>query len=287
MPLHLNESSIGAAIRQASEVGRRDLSDRALPGLRLRIAVTGRAGWILACRDQHGRMRRFSLGEWPRMGIKEAREAARSLRVDIRNGYDPVAERRQNRAIGQDAKVGIGTLTALLDLYERKVGTGIKSWPISKRRVEVVFAGQLKRPLSVISRIDLQIAIDGYGSQLQARGAAHCLRPVLRWAAARHYVAAELIGLEVPAKPRRRERVLDEAELRALLPVLRCSTSPYALAMRVMLLTLMRREEVCGARWRDIDLRAGTWRIDAGRAKNRVEHRVPMPQQVLDLLKAI
>lgn len=237
MPIRLTETAINRAIREAPEIGRRDLSDAGLPGLRLRVATTGKAGWILACRDQHGRMRRFPLGEWPKMGLMDAREEARTLRVDVRKGADPVAERRQKRAIGRDAKAGLGTLRALVGLYEEKVGKGIKSWPLSKRRVELVFAKLLTRPLPALTRLELQIAIDAYPAQQQARGAAHCLRPVLKWAAARTYVSPDLALLATPAKPQRRERILSAEELAALLPVLQPSESGYAAALRFMLLT--------------------------------------------------
>ncbi|MBE7181008.1 MAG: tyrosine-type recombinase/integrase [Terriglobus roseus] len=287
MPVRLTETAINAAIRQAPEIGRKDLSDSQLPGLRLRVAATGRAGWVLACRDQHGRMRRFPVGAWPHMGIKDAREAARALRVEVRKGIDPIADRRQTRALGRDAKEGVGTLSALLDLYAAKIGKGLKSWPPSRRRVEVVFAGQLRKPLLTLTRRELQHAIDGYQSQQQARGAAHCLRPVLKWAAPRGHVPPDLIDLLAPSKPRRRERVLEVSELKALLPVLKASSRPYAAAMRLMLLTLLRREEVCGARWRDINWDARTWRVESGRAKNKVEHRVPLSRQAIELLRQL
>ncbi|NPD66067.1 tyrosine-type recombinase/integrase [Lichenicola cladoniae] len=287
MPVRLTETAIKAAVGNAATIGRKDYSDAGLPGLRLRIAATGKAGWVLACRDQHSRMRRFPLGDWPKMGLSEAREEARKLRVDVRKGADPVADRRQKRALGHNAKDGLGTLAALLELYEVKVGKTIKSWPPSKRRIEVVFKELLKKPLLAIARLDLQIAIDSYPSQQQARGGAYCLRPVLKWASARGYALADLAEVEAPGKNRRRERVLDAAELRALLPVLRASTRPYAGAMRVMLMTLLRREEVCQARWRDVDLKAGTWRVEATIAKNKVEHKLPLSRQTLNFLKQV
>jgi integrase len=287
LPIRLTETAIQTAVRNARAAGRKDLSDAGLPGLRLRGAASGRAGWVLACRDQHGRMRRFPLGDWPRMGLSDAREEARSLRAQVRKGADPVAERRQTRALGHNAKAGLGTLAALLELYETKVGKGVKSWPPSRKRVEIVFKDLLKTPLPAITRLDLQIRIDAYESQTQARGAAHCLRPVLKWASARGYVSAELSELEVPAKPRRRERVLDADELAAILPVLKASDRPYAAAMRIMLMTLLRREEVCGARWRDVDFRQGAWRVESGRAKNKVEHKVPLPRQAIELLQEL
>jgi integrase len=52
-----------------------------------------------------------------------------------------------------------------------------------------------------------------------------------------------------------------------------------------MLLTLARREEVCAARWRDIDLDAEEWRIPD--TKNGLPHRVPLSRQAMALLRAL
>lgn len=90
MPARLTETAIQKAIRDTPTAGRRDLSDTALPGLRLRLTALGVASWVLACRDSLGRMRRFPLGLWPGMGVAAARDAARALRVQVRGGADPV-----------------------------------------------------------------------------------------------------------------------------------------------------------------------------------------------------
>ena len=62
-------------------------------------------------------MRRFPLGGWPAIGLSDARDKAGSMREKVKGGADPIAEARKLRAIGRDAKAGIGTLSALLDLY--------------------------------------------------------------------------------------------------------------------------------------------------------------------------
>lgn len=56
-------------------------------------------------------------------------------------------------------------------------------------------------------------------------------------------------------------------------------------AFKLMWLTLCRPNEVMGARWNEIDLEAGTWRIPAERMKKRKEHVVPLPKQALEILK--
>ena len=80
--------------------------------------------------------------------------------------------------------------------------------------------------------------------------------------------------------------MLSADELTAILPVLTASGRPYAAALRFMLLTLARREEVAAARWRDVQLDGTkpTWRIPV--TKNGTEHQVPLPRQAVALLRS-
>ena len=130
-----------------------------------------------------GRMRRFPVGAWPKYGIAAARDAAREMRVKVRAGEDPIADGRRNRARGRDALAGIGTLEALLALYSAKAAVKLKSWPETRRRVELVFKDHLKQPLAALTRQDLQLAADSYPASQQANGALGGLRPLLKWSA--------------------------------------------------------------------------------------------------------
>jgi integrase len=319
MPVRLTEAAIRSALTKARETGRRDLADAALPGLRLRLTPAGSATWALACRDPQGRMRRFALGSFPAMGMAEAREKARVLRVRVRDGADPVADRRRVRAAGQDAREGVGTLRHLLDLYGGPVrspppgapdlrrgparsgaraasearsrnpgpagpGAGLKSWPTGRARMERVFAGVLDQPLGSLAPADLQLLADRYPAKQIAASAVRCLRPVLKWGAARGLVAEATARVSPPAVVRRRDRVLAAGELARVLPPLRAAADPYRRAMLFMLLTLARREEVCAARWGDVDLAGAEWRIPA--TKNGTSHRLPLSRQATEVLRA-
>ena len=286
MATQLTAPAINAAAKRVAAEGKRlDLSDATLPGLRLRLTATGGKSWVLACRDTLGRMRRFPLGEYPTIGISEARDAARAMRVDVRKGADPVAEARRKRIVGKEAKDGIGTLTALLDLYAGKRGASLKSWPESRRCIDQVFARHVKKPLAMLTTADLQMTADAHKAQHSASAAVNYLRPVLKWAA-KHggYVAADLAALHAPTTIRQRKRVLSRDELVKLLPVLRASVRPEAAAIRFMLLTLARREEVAKATWGSIDQTAGTWTITE--TKNKEVHIVPLSRQAIALLLA-
>ena len=262
MAVRLTDTAIQSAAKRATEGGKRvDLSDATLPGLRLRLTPAGGRSWVLACRDPLGRMRGFPLGDHPGLGIADARDAARAMRVEVRKGADPVAEARRKRVIGREAKEGIGTLTALLDQYAAKRGAALKSWPECRRRIDSVFKGHLGKPLAMLRPGDLQLSADSHTAQQSAAAAVRFLRPVLKWGGQRGYVATEAAALHRPATVQRRDRVLSRDELKALLPVLAASPGPYPAALHFMLLMLARREEVAQARWRDIDLEARAWTL--------------------------
>lgn len=317
-PVALTEPAIARARREAEQRGKRiELADKALPGLRLRIsppsrkAPSGRATWVLGCRDKEGRARRFALGDFPGMGVAAAREAARALRPKVRNeGHDPIAERRRARALARDAQAGVGSLRHLLDIYggpirppadggpmTRVIGPGaaLKSWPDARRRIEHVFAAFLDRPLATLRAEDLQLVADAHPAQQSAGAAVRYLRPVLKWAAQRRYCPRDAALIEPPVPVRRRERVLTDDELSAVLPVLRSADDPFRRAALLSLMTLVRRERCLSATWGQVDLEAGRWSVvpkDTRRPGRRAQrprapHVVPLPRQAVALLAAI
>jgi integrase len=288
MKIKLIEAAIAKAKLEARLTGRRiELSDSLAMGLRLRVSTKGHPVWVLAIKDKRGDARRFKLGEFPQIGIAAAREAARVMRADVLAGRDPVEEARQQRAMRRDAKAGIGTLRALLDEYAVGPGKELRSGKECYGRVSHVFSIHLDEPLQALTRAGLWATATKHARKAphSASAAVRYLRPILKWASKRGLVASECPAIETPAKPsRRRERALSEDELRPLLRALREIDSPYARAMRFMLLTVARREEVCSAIWRDVDVQTKVWTIPQAKAKNGREHRVPLSTQALELL---
>lgn len=286
MPVRLTETAINRAIREAPETGRRDVADAGCRGLRLRVTPAGTATWVLACRDRQGRMRRFAIGAYPERGISEARNEARALHARVKlEAHDPIADGRRERAMGQAARAGIGTLAAVLDLYSDKRGNAQKAWGEARKRIDLIFAPLLAKPAETLSGRDFQLLADAYRAQSSAAYAVRSLRPALKWAAQRGYVREEAARIHPPATVKRRKRVLSRDELESVLPILRASHRPYAAALRFMLFTLSRRQEAGAARWRDVDFSTGTWTIPE--TKNGEPHLISLPRQAMELLQAI
>ena len=266
--------------------GQREIADGGCPGLRLRLTTTV-AWWVLGCRDVAGRARRFQLGTWPSMGLKEAREAARSLRVEVRKGSDPIAEARQRRYEARravDVDEGVITLSDVVDAYERAVGASQRSWARARQLVVHVFSKKLLRVALELAAPELQGVVDRHPSATSAGAAVRYLKPVLRWAAKRGLVATGLGAvLEQPTDAQRtRDRVLSHDEIRSILGV-SDDVAGHGQVLRWLFLTGCRLNEACSMRWADIDDQSALWTIP--QTKSGQPHVVPLPRQAMALLR--
>ena len=68
---------------------------------------------------------------------------------------------------------------------------------------------------------------------------------------------------------------------------LRSREGVTARALEFAILTAARTNEVIGARWAEIDLDAATWTIPAARMKMAKEHRVPLTEPAVELLRGL
>ena len=288
---HLTEALIAKAVREAREAdGLKELPDPGQRGLWLRITKTGTKTWALRARDQTGRFRSFVLGHHPQMGLSEAREEARKLRVQVRAGADPATQRRAARrtlAVSPQPRVEppVDTLRAVLATYEAQRGKELKSWAHSRKRVDRVFAALLPRSVQNLTAAEFQITADRFPARQSASFAVRTLRPVLHWAAKRGYCPPALAEFEQPATVRQRHRVLSRNELAALLPMLGRGPEAHGACLHFMLLTASRLGEAAGARWRDVDWQVGTWTVPREHAKSDQAHIVPLSRQAITLLR--
>ena len=92
MPATKQQALNAAAIRTLKRPG--DYSDG--NGLTLRVDTNGNRRWFQRVR-MNGKRRNVGLGGYPAVGLKEARETALANLQAIRQGIDPIDEKRQAR----------------------------------------------------------------------------------------------------------------------------------------------------------------------------------------------
>lgn len=61
----------------------------------------------------------------------------------------------------------------------------------------------------------------------------------------------------------------------------------YKLALHLLLMLALRKSELCGAAWSEIDFEKGEMLIPAGRMKTKKDHLVMLPTQAIEMLKEL
>jgi|TARA_Y100000296_G_scaffold72757_1_gene89439 integrase len=90
-----------------------------------------------------------------------------------------------------------------------------------------------------------------------------------------------------PPPPKARDRVLEVREVGLLWNILGEEGPPFGPAIKLLLLTGQRRNEVFSADRSEFDFETRLWTIPASRSKNGVAHLVPLSEPVVELLKGI
>jgi integrase len=273
-----------------------------VPGLCLQIAPSGAKSWILRVLV-NGRRREIGVGGYPDVMLAEARERARAIRMQIRDGVDPVADRRARRA-AQRAKVNAVTFEqAAREWHQSKqseyrnpkhaaqVLRTIKAYAVPVIGTMPVEQIGLKDVLAVLQ----PVWADKTETASRLRGR---IENVLAWATVSGHRTGDNPARwkgnldAVLAQPGKIARVKHHAalpieQLPTFFARLRQQSGMAARALEFLILTAARSGEVRGAKWMELDSDAGVWTVPAERMKARREHRVPLASQARDLLERL
>lgn len=281
--------------------GRRDKYDSLAPGLHVRVSERGRKQWCLVGRMAgEARQRRYHLGEFPHMGVEEARLAAQAYRAKLRAGIDPRDELLRSL---EDRKALLldSQLESYFKAQVRSLRSGAEVERVFRRDVLPTWQGRSVREISKadVARLVRSIAT-GEGRKIQgekgpfepaplmANRTLAYIRAFFRWLVSQNEIVADPTeGLKGATKEKSRERKLTDDELAEVWHAAEGLGYPFGAFVRALILTGQRRSEVAEMRWSEVDLDRAVWVLPASRMKGDVEHRVPLSQSMLDLLVAV
>lgn len=281
--------------------------DDALKGFAVRVQSNGTKTFLLQYRAA-GVRRRLVIGDWGNtddaLSTAQARQKAEVLRGRVREGRDPWLERREQIAQMREAERAARAATAIehftlrlaIEAWQRE-GLADRSESYRRnapRRLLAAFADQLNAPAALVTAADgrrvLEFVRTSSGPIAANRVRAYA-RACMGWNVRRGaLVDNPLRTLPPTARERPRERVLSDAEVRAILHAMdlmltqvRSDYAIYGTAwsafVRLLLVTGQRRGEVAGMRWDElIESPPGvwTWHIPETRTKNGRSHEVPL-----------
>jgi integrase len=261
-------------------------------GLYLEVTPAGGKLWRLKYRFQR-RENRLSLGQYPAIGLKDARERRDAARKLLAHGIDPSAAKRAEKAAQADTFEPIAR--EWLSKQAPRWGTGHVG-EITRRLVADVFPWLGARPIGEIKAPDLLACL----RRIEARGAIESARRVLqnfgqifRYALAtgrvERDIAADLRGALTSVTVTHHAAITDPKEIGGLLRAIDGyrGTPEVQCALRLAPLTFTRPGELRKAEWSEIDLEAGEWSIPAKRMKTREPHLVPLSRQAVECLRGL
>ena len=265
----------------APQTGQVDYFDQKPPGLGLRVTPGGRKTWFVMYRH-HSRLRRYTLGTYPALGLADARQRATDARHSVAHGGDPAAARQAARQAPTVAELA----TQYLDLYAKIHKRSWKgdAWALASD----VLPAWGQRKASDVRRRDVVLLLDqivARGAPIQANRVLALVRKMFNWAISRDLLEhSPCTQVRAPGKEHPRERVLTTEELVAVWTAFTALPPVWEVYMKVTLLTAQRSGEVRTMQWDDIDLAAAWWTIPGVQVKNGLAHRVPLTASVLALL---
>jgi integrase len=261
-------------------------------GLYLIVTPNGGKWWRLKFRFG-GKEKGLSLGVYPEVSLKDARERRDDARRQIAGDVDPSAEREAAKSVQADSFEQVTR-----EWFEKFSAAWVQEhadiiiWRLEKNIFPFIGArsiGEITPPelLRVLRRIESRGAIETAHRIKQTCG--QIFRYAIATGRATHDITADLRGALAPVVEQHRAAITDPKEVGNLMraingyqggPVVRA-------ALRFSALTFQQPGEIRKAEWAQIDLDNAMWRIPAERMKMRREHMVPLSHQAVETLREI
>jgi integrase len=254
------------------------LWDTALVGLGARRQTKGIFYYVRA--RVGGKQKMMSLGRHGHLTVEQARRLAQAALGQLATGQDPFA----TPAAGQ-ARTFSDLASRFLDRQRQRLRP--RSFDQVNRHIRQ--SGVLgPKVVAEITRRDIAeclAAIEDRGGAFARNRVRATLSTFFTFAIAEGLVDTNPVTGTDKAHEASRDRVLSDAELAAIWKAL--PANQYGDAVRLLLLTGQRREEIGGLRRHEIDLDAGVIRLPASRTKNKRPHEVPLSPAACAILSRI
>lgn len=264
-------------------------------GLYVQVHPNGSKYWQFRFKF-HGKEKLLSLGTYPEVSLKAARDGRDEARGLLKRGIDPANEKKAVKLRARAETDGNFKAIAMEWHKQRsEIWTPKHAARMLTRLERDIFPDFGGLPITQIKPNDLLQTL----RKIEARGVIHTAHrmhqvvgQIFRYAVAagkaERDISGDLRGALQPMKKKIHHAYLSGNELPELMA--RLAQYDGALQTRnatlLLLLTFVRTGELRGARKTELDLKNAQWRIPAERMKMRVEHIVPLSRQAIALFES-
>lgn len=262
-------------------------------GLYLELSVAGGKHWRWKYRFD-GKERRLTFGAWPDVSLKDAREKRDACRKVLREGLDPGQEKKQAKP-----EAGATTFKAVAEEYvknQKNVWVESHAETVESRLASNVYPYIGDMPIANITPQDvlplLRKIEERRAFEVASRVLGICSL-VFRYGVAIGAAASDpcrdLRGALIPHQKGQFAALTKPRDVGALMLAVDDykGSGVVRAALKFSAITFCRPGEIRHAEWGEIDFKRQEWTIPAAKMKVRVEHRVPLSRQAVEVLKGI
>lgn len=236
----------------------------------------------------------LSIGVYPSVTLKKAREVAEAARAQLAAGIDPNAKKKQDK-LARITSAGNSFDMVAQEWFDKHIAQLSDS---HKTRTKGILKNNLSkylgsRPISEITPQELLAALrktEARGIHETAKRALQTAGQIFRYAVAtskaERDIAFDLKGALTPPKRKHFAAITDPAELSKLLVSIDgyVGTPEVKAALLLSALLFQRPGEIRYMEWNEINWKEERWEIPAEKMKMKQPHIVPLCQQSLNIL---
>lgn len=291
LPMALSETTAKTAKHQGGSVPTKLPDGR---GLYLFVLPSGTKSWRFLYRFD-GRQKTLSLGIYPDISLKEAREMLATARGILAKGSDPMAQRwaaRNNRkdqlsntfegiALEWHATRASAWTPGHADRVLTRLKNDVFPWLGNKPIADIA----APRLLEVLRRVEARGAHETAHRLLQTIG------QIFRFAMATGRLGVDITpalqNALIPASKKHFAAITSPDKVGPLLRSLEGYRGSFVTRCALMLapLVFVRPGELRTAKWKDIDFKKNEWHYEV--TKTKTQHIVPLSKQAIQILEEL
>ena len=270
---------------EAPATGNRITYDSAVTGFGARVTAAGARSYVLTYVVRgSGRQRRYTIGGCDRWTATDARGKAKELKALVDQGGDPLADIEAEREapdmgdlIARFREEHFPRLRASSAAdYERMLRNYVLPHFSESTKVEGVTFADVDALHRKITRLGYSHRANRVIAMLHKAFAL-----AVRW---KMCADNPVRGIEHNREHARRRYMTPDELARIVEALAEFPDRDIADALRLLLLTGARRNEVLAMKWADVDLTAGTWSKPPASTKQNAPHSVPLSAPARQLL---
>lgn len=274
-----------ALAKQKPKGDRYEVWDTLVSNLMVTVFPSGKKTWSVRYRSDNKRVK-MKLGDYPTLGLSDARRKAKDVLVSVADGENPAYEKRR-KVKDNSKKRQTLEIKNLLDLYDQLHLSQLKTGYQAKtflREFARDFGNTNITDFTKQDFVGLLNEIMAAGNGTKANRVFTHVKTFFGWVIGQGFLEySPCLHVKKPFKEKSRERFLSDQEIKWFWQATAEELEPFGHMARLLLLTGQRLSEVCRMTEGEL-LGQDHWHLSSQRTKNETQHDIFLSDMAQDIV---